>query len=184
MSRVQDPAIRSYFFGKGYTDLRAVIADTWRRNLASAKHELTAMRNLWPRSWARKGLALVRGAAAVSLLVFGTAFFLIASALHVAILMTFFLLVYLGFTLVYLTERAYLTWKGFFPVCPECHSKNPLAEYFCPNPKCGAVHRRLIPSSYGILYRICKCGQKLPATFFLQAGTSARRLSGLQAHVR
>jgi len=168
MSKVLDPAIRSYFFGKGYTDLRAVIVDTWRRNLASAQNELTAMRGLWPRSWTGKGLALVRAAAATSVLVFGTAFFLVASALHVTILMTFFLLVYLGFTLVYLTERAYLAWKGFFPVCPDCHSKNPLAEYFCP--KCGSVHRQLIPSSYGILYRTCKCGQKLPATFFLHRG--------------
>jgi hypothetical protein len=168
VSKIQDPAIRSYFFGKGYADLRAVIADTWRRNLASARQELTAMRSLWPRSWTAKGVALVRGAAAVSVLIFGTAFFLIASVLHVAILMTFFLLVYLGFTLVYLTERAYLAWKGFFPVCPDCHSKNPLAEYFCP--KCGAMHRRLIPSSYGILRRTCKCGEKLPATFFLQRG--------------
>jgi hypothetical protein len=168
VSRIQDPAIRSYFFGKGYADLRAVVADTWRRNLASAKHELIAMRSLWPRSWAAKGLALVRGAAAASVLVFGTAFFLAASVVHVAILMTFFLLVYLAFTLIYLTERAYLAWKGFFPVCPDCHSRNPLAEYFCP--KCGSVHRRLIPSSYGILYRTCKCGEKLPATFFLQRG--------------
>src|SRR6185295_6497492 len=171
MSKVLDPAIRSYFFGKGYLDLHAVIADTWARNLASAQKELTAMRSLWPRSWTGKGLALVRGAAAASILVFGTAFFLVASILHVALLLTFFLLVYLGFTLVYLTEWAYLTWKGFFPVCPDCHSKNPLAEYFCP--KCGNVHRRLIPSSYGILYRTCKCGQKLPATFFLQRGNLA-----------
>ena len=170
MSKIEDPAIRSYFFGKGYADLHAVIADTWRRNQASARHELLAMRSLWSRSWTAKGLAVVRGAAAASVLVFGTVFFLIASVLHVAILLTFFLLVYLGFTLVYLTERAYLAWKGFFPVCPECHSKNPLAEYFCPNPECGAVHRRLIPSSYGILFRTCKCGQKLPATFFLHRG--------------
>lgn len=168
MSKVLDPAIRSYFFGKGYVDLRAVIADTWRRNVASAQNELNAMRNLWPRSWAGKGFALVRGAAAASVLVFGTAFFLTASVLHVAILLTFFLLVYLLFSLVLLTERSYLAWKGFFPVCPDCHSKNPLAEYFCPN--CNAVHRRLIPSSYGILHRTCKCGQKLPTTFFLQRG--------------
>jgi transcriptional regulator of nitric oxide reductase len=114
VSRIQDPAIRSYFFGKGYVDLRAVIVDTWRRNLASAQKELAAMRGLWPRSWTGKGLSLVRGAAAVSVLIFGTGFFLIASVLHVALLMTLFLLVYLGFTLVYLIERAYLTWKGFF----------------------------------------------------------------------
>ncbi|HSK80662.1 MAG TPA: hypothetical protein VLQ45_29680 [Thermoanaerobaculia bacterium] len=168
MSKILDPAIRSYFFGKGYSDLRAVIVDTWSRNLASAQKELTAMRRLWPGSWAAKGMALVRGAAATSVLVFGTVFFLAASLVHVTLLLTFFLLVYLLFSLVYLTERAYLAWKGFFPVCPDCHSKNPLAEYFCP--KCGSVHRRLIPSSYGIFYRTCKCSQKLPATFFLQRG--------------
>jgi len=168
VSAIQDPAIRSYFFGKGYSDLRAVIVDTWRRNLVSAQKELTAMRTLWPRSWGAKGLALVRGAAAASVLVFGTAFFLVASAAHVVILLTFFLLVYLLFSLIYLMERAYLTWKGFFPVCPDCHSKNSLAEYFCP--KCGSVHRRLIPSSYGILHRTCTCGQELPTTFFLKRG--------------
>jgi hypothetical protein len=166
--QIQDPAIRSYFFGKGYADLRSVIADTWRRNLTSARHELARMRTLWPRSFAAKGLAILRGAAGVSVLTFGTVFFLAGSIVHVALLLTFFLLVYLVFTLVYLTERAYLAWKGFFPVCPDCHCKNPLAEYFCP--QCGAVHRRLIPSSYGILYRTCKCGQKLPATFFLSRG--------------
>jgi hypothetical protein len=169
VSAIQDPAIRSYFFGKGYRDLRAVITDTWRRNVVSAQNELNAMRNLWPGSWGAKGLALIRGAAAASVLVFGTAFFLIASVAHVIILLTFFLLVYLLFSLIYLTERAYLAWKGFFAVCPECHSKAPLAVYFCP--KCNSAHRRLIPSSYGILYRTCSCGQKLPTTFFLQRGS-------------
>jgi hypothetical protein len=184
MNRIQDPAIRSYYFGKGYADLGAVIVDSWRRNLASARLELVAMRRLWVRSWAAKALALVRGAAAASLLTFGSIFFVAASVVHAALLLSLFLLVYLGFTLVYLAERAYLAVKGFSPVCPDCHSRNPLAEHLCP--RCGAVHRRLIPSSYGILHRTCTCGERLPTTFFAHRGRLAavcpdcgRSLAGL-----
>ncbi len=173
MSPIEDPAIRSYFFGKGYTDLRAVIADVWRRNVASARQEVEKVKSLWPKSYPAKGMAILRGAAAASVLTFGTVFFLAGSIIHVALLFTFFLLVYLGFSLVYLTEQAYLTIKGFRPVCPKCHSKNPLAEYFCPG--CGNIHRRLIPSSYGILHRICRCGTKLPATFYLNRGALPAR---------
>ena len=63
-------------------------------------------------------MALVRGAAAASVLVFGTAFFLIASVLHVAILLTFFLLVYLGFH-ARLPHRAHLPHvQGFLSGLP------------------------------------------------------------------
>ncbi len=168
MSKPSEPAIKSYFFGKGYRDLGAVISDSWHRNLDSAQHELKQARSFWPREYHHKGLALLRGSAGVSVLVFGMVFFLAASALHIVVLGTFFLLIYLGFTLVYFTERLYLLYQGFFTVCPHCHHKYPLPEYFCP--RCGEVHRRLTPSSYGILYRTCQCGQRLPATFFLNRG--------------
>jgi hypothetical protein len=163
-----EPAIRSYFFGKGYRDLLATILESWERNIASAQHEFGACGSLWPGDYPAKGLAILRGTAGVSVLVFGTLFFLAFSLLHVAALGLFFLLIYLGFSLVYLAERAYLAGKRFFTVCPECHSQRPLPEYFCS--KCNAVHRRLIPSSYGILRHTCTCGQKLPATFFLKRG--------------
>lgn len=168
MNTVQDPAIKSYFFGKGYTDLWGTLVESWQRNLGSAKNEFAQAGLLWPGTYARKGMAILRGTAGVSVVLFGTAFFLLFSAVHVTILLTFFLLIYLGFSLVYLTERGFLAWKKFFTVCPECHGKSPLPEYFCR--KCGAVHRRLIPSQYGILHHTCTCGEKLPATFFLKRG--------------
>lgn len=36
MSIATEPAIKSYFFGKGYQDLINVIKESWQRNLASA----------------------------------------------------------------------------------------------------------------------------------------------------
>jgi hypothetical protein len=165
-----EPAIKSYFFGKGYADLRSTIIESWERNLASAQSEFAQAGALWPGDYPAKGFAILRGTAGIAVVLFGTAVFLLFSMVHITVLLTFFLLIYIGFSLVYLSERAYLALKQFFTVCPACHSKRPLPDYFCP--KCGAVHlhRRLIPSSYGILHRTCQCGQSLPTTFFLKRG--------------
>lgn len=175
-----EPAIKSYFFGKGYADLRATIVESWQRNRTSADSEFAQAGTLWPGDYSAKGLAILRGTAGVSVVLFGTAVFLLFSVVHIAVLLSFFLLIYLGFTLVYLIERGYLALKQFFTVCPACHSKMPLPDYFCP--KCGAIHRRLIPSSYGILRRTCQCGQKLPATFFLKRGELTSRCSKPDCH--
>ena len=37
MSAHVEPAIKSYFFGKGYTNLKNVIIESWQRNNASTK---------------------------------------------------------------------------------------------------------------------------------------------------
>jgi hypothetical protein len=168
MTVIQEPAVKSYFFGKGYRDLQATIVESWQRNLASARKELGAAGKLWSGTYLAKGGAILRGIAAISIIVFGTVFFLAFSALHIAVLLAFFLLIYLGFMLVYLIERGYLAGKKLSTVCPECHEKCALPEYFCP--QCGKIHRLLIPSKYGILHHTCECGKKLPATFFLERG--------------
>ncbi len=179
MSTQPEPAIKSYFFGKGYADLHATITESWQRNLASASDHFGKAERLFPGEMGNKAQAVLYGAAAVSVVVFGTIVFLLASAIHVTVLVTFFLLIYIGFTLVYLTERGYLAWRQFFTVCPDCHQKSRLPEYFCP--RCSEVHRRLIPSSYGILYHICTCGEKLPATFFLKRGNLKSRCPECQS---
>jgi hypothetical protein len=169
VSAIQEPAVKSYFFGKGYRDLQATIAESWSRNLVSARKELEAARRLWSGTYLAKGGAILRATASLSVILFGTAFFLAFSILHIAVLLAFFLLIYLGFTIVYLVERGYLAWRKLSTVCPECHEKIALPEYFCPG--CGEIHRRLIPSQYGILHHVCvKCGTRLPATFFLRHG--------------
>ena len=107
-------------------------------------------------------------ATGVSTLVYGTAFFVVASALHVVLLGLFFLLVYLCFSGLWLVERGSLAVQSFFMACPHCHARNTIPEYLCD--ACGVVHSRLLPNSYGITSHICQCGRRLPATFFLDRG--------------
>jgi len=165
MSMPAEPAIRSYFFRKGYVDLAATIAESWRLNLAAARLHFDRAGTAMAGQGAEKALAAFFGAAGISVVLFGTALFLAASFLHIFVLFAFLLLIYYAFSLILVAERGYLLGRGFFTVCPACHSKESLPVYFCP--VCSAAHRRLIPSSYGILWRTCTCGNKLPTTFFL-----------------
>ena len=166
---VPAPAIRSYFFGKGFQDLRETIRASWWRNHESAQaHFRRGGEHFSGEGMEEKAQGILFGTAGVSVMVFGTVVFLAASAVHVVILLALLAVIYTAFTVVYLAERGYLLAKRFFTVCPHCHTKARLPQYFCPG--CGAVHGSLIPSSYGILHHTCRCGQKLPATFFLGRG--------------
>jgi len=178
MSAHSEPAIKSYFFGKGYSDLQRTIADSWRANLASAAS--FSKKVDFSKGIGEKLLGIMYIAAAASVMIFGTAFFLIASAVHVIVLVAFFSLIYFTFTVVYLSERLFLLIKGFSTVCPFCHDKRPLPEYYCDGAACTNLHRRLIPSSYGIFTHTCKCGQKLPATFFMNRGRLQARCASCE----
>lgn len=167
-----EPAIRSYFFGKGFRDLQETIRASWWRNHASAQANFRRGGTHFSRDeWGEKGQGILFGTAGISVMVFGTVVFLAASAVHVVILAALLALIYTAFTVMYLAEQAHLALKGFFTVCPVCSEKAALPQYFCPG--CGRVHSRLIPSSYGILHHTCLCGRKLPATFFLGRGALA-----------
>ncbi len=162
----EDPAIRSYFFGKGYQDLSATIAESWQRNMDSAKEFFDkAPGGDDPGELFQSGVWIAAG---ISTLIFGTVFFAVASTIHIVLLCLFFLLVYIGFTVLWLMERAYLAVRSFFMACPHCYARSTIPEYLCDG--CGAVHARLLPNSYGITSHICECGKKLPATFFLDRG--------------
>ncbi len=168
------PAIRSYFFGKGFRDLWQTIHSSWWRNHESAQTHFSRGRSHYGSDeLGEKALGILFGTAGVSVMVFGTVVFLAASIIHALILVALLAVIYTAFTVVYLAERGYLLVKRFFTVCPSCHTTAPLPEYFCPG--CGAVHGRLIPSSYGILHHTCRCGRKLPATFFLGRGALSSR---------
>jgi len=112
-SNVQ-PAIKSYFFGKGYRDLGNTIRDSWLMNLDSA-------RNYWEKTvefW-HKGDFFMLGSvamafAALSVVVFGTAWFLVLSAVHILILTIFFSLIYISFSFFWLTERIYMFFSRHF----------------------------------------------------------------------
>lgn len=179
MSTSTEPAIKSYFFGKGYRDLIAVIKESWESNLESTKDFFSRIKRFG--EWWEKALSFIFwGGAGVSVIVFGTLFFVTVSLLHILLLGSFFLLIYIGFTIVWVIERTYLFFQGFFSVCPHCHEKTVLPEYLCD--KCGKIHKKLVPNTYGILFHQCQCGQKLPATFFVNRGRLQARCSHDNCH--
>jgi len=68
------PAVKSYFFGKGYTDLWATIADAWQRNLETAS-DYRHKGNSWlEEEHLGKILAAFCYGAALSVVVFGSLF--------------------------------------------------------------------------------------------------------------
>ncbi|MDP8228698.1 MAG: hypothetical protein P9M15_04530 [Candidatus Electryoneaceae bacterium] len=164
MAIEKQPAIKSYFFGKGYRDLGNTIADSWKMNGQSAKKYWTKSLDRWEEGGFKLFLAVAMAFAALSVWIFGTIFFSLFSVVHIIILGTFFLTIYVSFTVVWLVDRGYRVWHRIFTACPYCHHKSDLPYYICP--KCNAKHSRLIPSSYGIMKRVCRCGQKLPTNFF------------------
>lgn len=157
------PAIKSYFFGKGYRDLKATMNDCLNDNKKFSE-------KIWGDAASAQFVLLraVHYGAAVSCAIYGTLFFGLLSIVHIAVLGTICLLFYTLFTLVLVVEKVYLTLRGFLTVCPSCHAQTPLPVYLCDG--CGVEHHRLLPSSYGILYHRCTCGHRLPATFFLNRG--------------
>ena len=156
----KQPAKKSYFFGQGYTDIKTAITTLWHKNGEVAKQYF--------RSYSDYGLLSFKGIfylfCSLSVVTFGSVFFLIISLLTLLVLFLFFGLVYIGFSLAWLFDRAYLIRRKVFVACNECKNQFLIPTYICP--KCGAYHTNLTPSKYGILKRTCSCGEKLPTVFF------------------
>jgi hypothetical protein len=158
------PAIKSYFFGKGWADLWRMLKDFWRRNMVSARQFSRDARIYWQDPGWAKISSLPLAFASVSVFIFGTAWTFVLSVLHVTILLVFFLLIYLSYTSLWLLERFYMILRGIFTVCPHCHRRSLFPHYQCP--QCHVIHTRLTPGKYGVVGRTCLCGQNLPTTFF------------------
>ena len=157
----KQPAKLSYFFGKGYLDLWNTIKESWIRNFATAKDKLALAREHGFFSFGG-GMNLV---SAISIFTFGSVISAFTTFWHVVILLIFFALVYIGFSLLWLVDRLYIMINKIKNACPnpECQAPFLIPVYECP--KCGVKHTKLVPGTYGIFKRTCQCGEKLPTTF-------------------
>lgn len=162
----KQPARKNYFFEKAYKDLYNIIAYSWYKNTMSAKYYWTKtkqFKNTDPKFFWRF-VAIGTAFASLSLVIFGTIFFLALSAIHLIILTSIFFIIYISFNVFWAVDKIYRFWRSIFVACPVCHFKADLPHYICPN--CKQKHTLLIPSSYGILKRRCQCGELLATTFF------------------
>ena len=163
-----EPAIKSYLYGKGLNDLYKIISDTWALNfklIGFFLNEICFKTELV--------LSLIYIGSAISIFLFGSIFSIIISILHFLILGSFFIILSIMFSVVLFIEKIYLHIHRYFAACPYCHTKSLLPEYLCNN--CGAIHAHLIPNEYGVFYHTCQCGNKLPSTFFLNRGNLQAR---------
>lgn len=165
MANQPQPAKKSYFFGKGYRDLGNTIKGAWSRNADSIKKYVSRLRSLGNLGLPLKlFLGFINILAILAVIVFGSVMTAGISLINILVLLVFMTVVYLGFTVIWIADRLYLLRKRIFTACHECKEKSLIPTYLCPD--CGAKHTNLTPGVYGIIYRTCNCGHKLPTVFF------------------
>lgn len=167
------PAKKSYFFEKGYKDVKNTIIDAWNMNLDSAKKLREKIKDLKFKDINKVKkifFYILNYIALISIVVFGSIIIAVMSTLNIVILAVVMACIYIGFSILWLVDRIYLQKNRIFTACTECNSRFMIPTYVCP--KCGAKHTNLTPGVYGILHRKCtgvdgnhSCGEKLPTTF-------------------
>ena len=163
-SKVQ-PTKKSYFFSKGYIDLKNTIKGAWQHNGESIRNYKHKLSDLEFESLPKKLLlGLIYILAKLSVIVCGSIITAAITIIHISVLLVFMLLVYLCFSIVWCIDRFYLKRNQIFTACHICKEKSLIPIYLCPN--CNAEHTKLTPGVYGILHRTCNCGTKIPTTFF------------------
>lgn len=162
-----EPAFRQYYFRKAYHDYKQVVVESWKPNSAAATWVIESGKKLftnggvlftWPLGILFFAIALVGSvAAALAYLIFGL--------VHLLLVLTCAAVAFALALLVRAIEYGSMAWRRIFLVCPHANCYRPISlpVYVCPN--CGAQHRQLIPGSYGIFRRTCKCTAKLPTLF-------------------
>jgi len=164
------PARKSYYFEKGYTDLSNTIKGAWTNNKTSAAYywsELSKVNsNPDCSGWEKLFKSVLYIFATISVVVVGTIVTVLISIIHISILIFVMFLVYIAFSIIWGVDRIYLIRNRIFSPCTVCtkSSEYLIPTYLCP--KCGREHTRLTPGVYGILKRECICGTMLPTTFF------------------
>lgn len=159
---------RSYFFGPGQHQVSCIFRGAWKRNFSSLGDIVSNRVN------ARGGLILRVLLAPfvwiylifhiLSVLTFGSVLTLLIGIIHYLFIFFISLVTWIIFSLAWLIDRTYLVFKRISSICPHCKKNYRIPEFACP--ACGKLQHNLVPSSYGIFYRKCVCGKKLPTAFY------------------
>lgn len=167
-----EPAYRQYFFRRAFLDIRDIVTRNWEHNrrtclmlVAGAKRALVGEGEnhallifTWPLGvvFVTVGMVGVAAALGVNIAVVLAFSSVIVLAVIVNCLLT------LG---VRSLEQTILWVRHFANHCPRpgCYDRFYLPVYECK--ACGARHKSLVPGTYGVFRRKCKCGKRLPTTY-------------------
>jgi hypothetical protein len=167
---ISQPARKSYYFEKGYTDLFNTIKGAWANNKQSATQYWSELSKKYIATdignWEKLFYVAMYGIATISVVIVGTIVTILLSIVHIFILFCVMFLVYIAYSIIWGIDRIYLIRNRIFSPCTVCTKSSAylIPTYLCPN--CGREHTRLTPGVYGILKRECNCGTIIPATFF------------------
>ncbi len=161
---IKEPAKKSYWFGRGYSDLFHTIRRSFSYDVDVISEDWDKVKDaLCNFRFVSIFYIIINLLSILFIAIFGFAFTSILSVIHIAIVAVIMVFVYIGFMLIWMLDAIYRMIHGISYNCPHCQHKIALPTYVCPH--CGAEHRRLIPSKYGIFHRVCECGHTLPTTF-------------------
>lgn len=165
-----EPAFKNYFFRKAFLDYSDIVKKAWEYNIKNStvlfEWNVSIVANpawflTWPIALTLFGVFFVGAAAAIIA-------FSIFGMIHLLIVSTICLVVYIIALYFRSIEWFSMIWRRINYVCPHsgCYKPIALPAYICP--KCGEIHKKLIPGMYGVFKRRCKCNKgKLPTLTFL-----------------
>ena len=147
MSKEPQPAKKSYFFGKGYADVGNTIKGAWQRNFQSIvkfKDNIVNAYNAGHGKVAMAFLVILNVLAMVSVIVFGSIITAVVSVINIVVVMVMMIAVYIGFSLIWLTDRIYLEKNKIFTACHECKEKSLIPTYIAATLKVDTKGRKNI----------------------------------------
>lgn len=166
----EEPAIKQYFFSTAWTELQEATATARETALARYEGVFEVVAKMvdggclfLPVILAY--IALPLAAALVASVVSAT-----VVVLHAAILIVCSGVLVTLIAVLRGSELVSMAVRRIYLVCPnrDCHRRIALPSYRCP--QCAAVHKALLPGSYGAFRRRCRCGTLLPTLFLLGRG--------------
>lgn len=162
--KIKDPAIKSYWFGDAYRDLFGVITSAFSQNVDDIRKSFENMKDAITNFHFSSIFRIILYPFIILFIaIFGFLFTGIFSLIHILIVAVMMVFIYVGFMLLWFADFVYRSIHRISYSCEHCQKKYKMPMYTCPH--CGREHYHLVPSSYGIFYRTCECGAKIPTTF-------------------
>ena len=162
MMKQETYAIKGYFFEKVYKDLFETIKESFLNTWDEVCDTAELFKGTFDEHGIFFGIGLYAyyGIIIASRFLFGflfTALFSLIIVIGAAFAMAG---LYIGFFVLATIDTIYRAIKKINNSCPHCQRKFDVPVYHCPN--CGAPHKYLYPSIYGVLHHRCTCGELLP----------------------
>lgn len=167
-----EPAYRQYFFKKAYLDFRDITVHNWKLNqknflwlgfaspVIGLSLYLVSIVNINLVMALSKFFAVIFGLAIVP--------YCVVTIIHMTIIILVCICGYIIALIMRMLAIFNMVIYRIFNTCKHCHERFSIPIYVCQY--CFVEHNKLVPGSFGVFSRRCKCSNKIPTMFFLGRG--------------